>query len=298
MGGQETTSGAVIRACLEDKATALLALEGPALRDEYDAVHRMRVATRTLRSTLKTFGALFDAAEAEALDAELRWLGSVLGGARDAEVLEAQLLELLAHAPGHLVLGPVRERIAAELAPRRTAAQETLVASLADERYAALVASLQSFAAEPPLTPAADEPGSRALPDYVDRALRRVRRRMRKALALPPGPERDETLHRARKAARQTRYAAEAVAPVFGDGARRLARRMKLLQDELGAQRDRMVAGEAAAHFGEAAHQAGENAFTFGLLRGYVDCDARTFDERVREAWERVGRGRRRHWSD
>ena len=53
-------------------------------RDEPDSVHKMRVATRRLRSTLKTFRPLWDRATTDRLRAELRWLAEVLGPVRDA----------------------------------------------------------------------------------------------------------------------------------------------------------------------------------------------------------------------
>ena len=299
MSTREDTAGEVVLACLREKAATLTAMEGPARLDEFDAVHRMRVASRTLRSTLKTFGPLFDAVEAEHWHAELRWLGGVLGGARDAEVLEAQLADLLALTPGNLVRGPVRELIDRAFAPRREAAHEVLLAELDSDRYPALAEGLAAFVADPPdsaLTGLAAGPGARVLPPFVDRARRRVRRRMREALPMPSGAERDAALHQARKAARQTRYAAEAVVPVFGDPAKRLGRQMKTLQDVLGARHDRIVVGEALEQLGENAHLAGENAFTFGVLHGYAHCDARSLDEKVREAWKRVGKARRRKW--
>jgi CHAD domain-containing protein len=296
MGSAENTAGAVVLACLHEKTDTLIALEEPARRDEFDAVHRMRVASRTMRSTLKTFGPLFDPTEADLWDAELRWLGSVLGGARDAEVLDTQLSELLARTPGNLVLGPVRERIDQELAPRRDVAHVTLLEALDSERYPALVAGLATFVADPPFTGLAAGPGVKALPSFVDRARRRVRRRMREALPMPSGPDRDAALHQARKAARQTRYAADAVVPLFREQARRLGRQMKTLQDVLGTQHDRIVVGEALEQLGESAHLAGENAFTFGLLHGYAHCDARSLDEKVHEAWHHVGEARRPDW--
>ncbi len=60
-------------------------------RDEPDSVHQMRVATRRLRSTLRTFGRVLRRADTAHLAAELKWLGGVLGEARDAEVLRKHL---------------------------------------------------------------------------------------------------------------------------------------------------------------------------------------------------------------
>ena len=76
-------------------------------RDEPDAVHKMRVGTRRLRSTLKTFRPLYDRDTTDRLRAELRWLAESLGHVRDAEVLAARLGRALDAEPDELVLGPV-----------------------------------------------------------------------------------------------------------------------------------------------------------------------------------------------
>ena len=69
--------------------------------------------------------------------------------------------------------------------------------------------------------------GGDVLPGAVARTYRRTKRRMRRAQRTPAGSEREVALHQARKAAKRTRYAAEAVVPVFGKQARRFVTRMK-----------------------------------------------------------------------
>ena len=57
-----------------------------------------RVAARRLRSTLRVFGDVVDAAPAEELNNELAWYADLLGQVRDREVLNARLTELIADA--------------------------------------------------------------------------------------------------------------------------------------------------------------------------------------------------------
>lgn len=72
----------------------------PAVRlDEPDAVHRMRVAVRRLRSALTAHRRLLAASTVDHLSEELRWLGHVLGEARDAEVLGLHLSDQAATLP-------------------------------------------------------------------------------------------------------------------------------------------------------------------------------------------------------
>jgi inorganic triphosphatase YgiF len=55
------------------------------------AVHRMRVASRRLRSSLATFAPLFVGPQAHRLRDELLWLGAALGPVRDIEVTRDHL---------------------------------------------------------------------------------------------------------------------------------------------------------------------------------------------------------------
>ena len=64
---------------------------GVRLGIDIEDVHQARVATRRLRSDLRTFQPLLDEAWADALRDELRWLGAELGRVRDAEVLRDRL---------------------------------------------------------------------------------------------------------------------------------------------------------------------------------------------------------------
>jgi CHAD domain-containing protein len=121
---------------------------------------------------------------------------------------------------------------------------------------------------------------------------------MRHALEMDPGEERYIALHEARKAARQARYAAEAVSPALGKDARRFGRRMKRLQDALGEQHDRVVAGDAIVALADKAFEAGEPTFTYGLMRGSVDCEGKSYDALVLDTWKHVDKARRPGWMD
>ena len=57
---EHSRAGEVLHAHLVEQVDALLAWDGPARRDEPDGVHKMRVATRRLRSALGTFRTLVD----------------------------------------------------------------------------------------------------------------------------------------------------------------------------------------------------------------------------------------------
>ena len=74
--------------------------------------------------------------------------------------------------------------------------------------------------------------------------------------------------HTTRKAAKRARYAAESAVPVAGHQAKRLARRMKRIQDLLGEHQDTVTTRVVLRELASAASSEGENAYTFGVLDG------------------------------
>jgi CHAD domain-containing protein len=253
-------------------------------RNAPDSVHQMRVATRRLRSTLKSFGPVLDAGAAEQLRTELKWLGDLLGEARDGEVMSGHLLDGLERMPAELVLGPAVARVQGYFAPREAAARVTLLDALDSGRYSALLGALDALLAGPPLTAVVHGPGGDVLAAIVRSRRRRAGRRLHRARRAPAGPARDTALHEARKAAKDARYAAEAARPAMGKKAKRVARRMKKLQSVLGDHHDAVVARGVARDLALRAHLAGENAFSFGLLYARDAQQAAAMEARARRA--------------
>lgn len=285
-----------VLAYLREQAERLRSLESGVRRDEPDAVHQMRVATRRLRGTFRSFGTVITRSGSEQLAAELKWLGGLLGAARDAEVLSGHLLADLESVPVELLIGPVQARVQGHFAPRRAAARVELITALDSERYLRLVADLDRLMLEPPLGGQALDPARDVLPAAAGRAYRQTRRRMRRARHVPRGQGRDVALHEARKSARRARYAAEAAAPVIGRRARKLAKQMKKVQSVLGNHQDAVLARQAARDLGIGAHLAGENAFTYGLLHECEFHQAQRLQARARRVWKRASRSRYRRW--
>src|SRR4051794_11078854 len=75
----------------------------PVRLDAPEAVHDMRVAGRRLRSTLVTFEPLIEPSPAQRIRRDLRWLGRLLGAARDAEVRRERLTSAVAAEPPGVV---------------------------------------------------------------------------------------------------------------------------------------------------------------------------------------------------
>src|SRR5712671_2173955 len=132
----------VVRAYLKVQVATLRSLEPKVRADEYDSVHQMRVTTRRLRAALRSFGPVIPRQATGTAAAELKWLGGLLGEARDGEVLPGHLLASLEPVPVELLIGPVQARVRGHYAPRRASAREVVIEALDSGRYAALLGDL------------------------------------------------------------------------------------------------------------------------------------------------------------
>ena len=280
---KRSSAAEAVRAHLAEHVLDLASRDPDVRRDQPDAVHKMRVATRRLRSALRTFRPLLDREVTDPLRDELRWLAGVLGVARDAEVLRERLLGLLDEEPPELVLGPVRQKADDLLFGRYRRALASVHDELDGERYLDLLEALDALVKDPPWKPAAEGRARDVLPPLVARADRKLRRAVRAAEA-DGAP--DEALHEVRKLAKQLRYACEAVQPVLGRPAKRLARAATELQEVLGDHQDSVVSREVLREMGTASNRAGQNGFTFGRLHGLEEVRG----EARRAAWRATWR--------
>jgi CHAD domain-containing protein len=257
------TAGEILIGQLDGQFQRLLTYD-PMVRladHDDDSVHKMRVATRRMRSLLRTHRPLLDRARSRALETELKWLADALGEVRDLEVLRVRCHEQLGELPGaHRSPAWLIGMAAAE---RR--ARDQLRRALLTKRYFNLLDSLEAFLAEPPLTSRAGR-GTEQTAKVVAKAGRTMVRRYAEAERLPAGERRDTALHRTRKAAKRARYAAEAAGEALGTPAKKLARRAERLQEILGAHHDGVT---AAQHLTRVAGRPGlpaSDVFTLGRL--------------------------------
>jgi len=208
--------------------------------DSPDSVHRMRVASRRLRSSLATFRPLFRGSKAQRLRDELQWLGTVLGPVRDVEVMRAHLQETAAALVGDADLATVLAQLDHELAERHSRAHAELVTAMDGPQYAALLAALEAFVIKPPWATRVTKVAARlTMPALVGRACARVDRAARNVDSAPGAD--DVELHEVRKAAKRARYAAEVAGSSAGPAAHALAQRMEELQAVLGRHQDSLM---------------------------------------------------------
>jgi CHAD domain-containing protein len=279
------TAGDHVLAHLRAQRDTLLALDPAVRRDLPDAVHRMRVATRRLRSVLRSYAKILDRAVTRPVGVELKWLAGELGRGRDAEVLTERLTAALAGLPEDLVTGPVTERLRAWSAERASGARRELLAALDSTRYLRLLDALDAVVDRPPLRRAAAGRPARVLARVVRKEWTKLSAALGDALALPPGPGRDVALHEARKQAKRARYAAEAAAPGLAEAAG-VAAAAKTLQTPLGDHQDGVMTRQALRELAAAAEQAGESTFTYGLLYGREERRAAEVETRLPTVWK------------
>ncbi|MDI3408573.1 CYTH and CHAD domain-containing protein [Streptomyces cavernicola] len=283
---EPVTAGDHVLAYLRTQRDALVELDPDVRRDLPDAVHQMRVATRRIRSALRSYGKVLDPAATDPVGDELKWLAGELGVDRDREVLTARLQEAVAALPRTLVVGPVRGRLRTWSAAQRSGSKRRLTGVLDGARYLALLDALDALLAEPPLLGAAAKSPERALAKAVLREQRRLAAHVEEALAAPPGHDRDLAMHEARKKAKRTRYAAEVATPALGKPAKRLTARMKELQSGLGEHQDSVMTRLALRDLAAQAQEAGESSFTYGVLHGRQEQAAATAEDRLPGWWE------------
>ncbi|MFD6357064.1 CYTH and CHAD domain-containing protein [Nocardia tengchongensis] len=245
------------------------------LRRGEEPIHDTRVATRRLRSTLRVFGKLLDRGAVGEIDSELKWYAALLGDIRDCHVQRRRLADELDALPPELVLGPVAARIDSTLLARQLQSRKALAEAMNSPRYLRLLATLRTWNSKPPF----ERPiRGRQLVVRAHRAADKADRRLATALR----NHRHELLHRARKAAKRARYAAELHQPVRNPArAKSDVKHYKKIQRILGSYNDGTVSAGFLWRTATAAGTTGnENGFTYGLLYA----NARQAAERARHS--------------
>jgi CHAD domain-containing protein len=281
---------AVIRDALDASVQKLLVADPVArVGADPEGVHQARVATRRLRSDLRTFAPLLDPVWVTSLRDELRWLGAELGGAREAEVLLGHLRARACALPRDIArqVAPVLDAAVGD----RAAAYGRVLEVLRSPRYLDLVDRLVQGAMAPRLSPDA----TAATLDDLTRLARRPWKQLRRDyVALRDDPP-DAALHAVRIRAKRARYAVEAVAgAIDSDEPRRFAAALTGLQDVLGDHQDAVVA-EAWLRARIATANPVE-AYAVGMLGGLLRADALTATAALPRAWHRASRRQLRSW--
>ena len=277
----------VIKHVLADSIASLLR-QDPLVRTSGDpeAVHQARVATRKLRSHLRTFGPLLDPEWTEPLRSELGWLAMGLGAVRDREVLLERLRERTKTLPESDLrsANSLLQTLVVEIETLR----KKLLTELESLRYVDLLERLVIAAHAPATLPEADEPALQALPPLAAGPWRRLRSAVRQL----PDPPTDPELHRIRILAKRARYAAEAVAPIVGSDAAAFARAAAKLQTVLGEHQDSVT----AQAWLRSARISGRRAFVAGELIAMEHAAAEEARVKWLKVWKALDRKQLHKW--
>lgn len=292
--GPEAPAGVVVRAAIASALSRLQEHEPEARAGSDEAVHQMRVATRRLRSDLRTFRTLIEDAWARPLRTELKWMAGVLGALRELDVLSARLQAEAANAkPSHReALQPLWD----ELEARRVSARHTLSTALDSARYRALCDALVEGARAPVLTLSALGACRDVLPGLVRSAWKSLAAAGRRVRRDDP----DETLHEVRIRAKRARYAAEAVAPALDEAtasqALKFARAAAGVQAVLGEHQDAVVARAEVEQATSRHPEAPNRKRAVAEIVRAQNRAARKARRAFRKAWNALDRKKRRTW--
>jgi CHAD domain-containing protein len=285
----EPSAGDVIRAAVAQAVNQLLLhLPAASAGEDIEGVHQARVATRRLRSILRTFRPLLDPQWARRIEDDLRWLADDLGRVRDADVLLVRLRATVGYHP-ELETAATAGVIKA-LEQQRRQANRALVNHLGQRRADRLFELLVAAAANPRTLAEAEK----SAPKRLRRLVRKRWRRLERAVDSLGSDHTIEDLHRVRILAKRARYASEAVIPAVGRRAKRFARSISRLQDHLGELNDAEMAVQWLAELAETAD--GETAFAAGRLAQVIADEGAPFQQGWRVHYEKAARKRRRAW--
>jgi CHAD domain-containing protein len=206
-------------------------------RDDIEAVHRMRVASRRLRAALPLFSTCFPEREYRRWYAGIRKITRSLGEARD---LDVQLQFLDGFIRSDSPAGPGIGRLRAGMVRRRDQAQESIVAALTRFGKKGIIPEIRGClrSCNPPSGPVEAE---RYSPVLFRKALDTIEKRLLSFLQFEDWVTCEDCIHehhRQRIEAKKLRYTLETFAPLFPERLKAWISMMKEFQDLLGAMHD------------------------------------------------------------
>lgn len=238
----DAMSEAARRALLKDLIQMLEHEAGSRAGADSVGVHKMRVATRRMRSTLLLLGDYFKASDIRPFLRELRRLAQALGTVRDLDVMIDNLARYQA---------TLDEAAQADLVPmlallheRRAAARRKLVAAFDKKAYQRFTRDFSAFVTTPNAgarRPSKDQPfppeARYLLPIEVYRHLAAIR-----AYDRVIGEAGTETLHALRIEFKRLRYLIAIFEPMLGERGATFINELRAIQDHLGALNDAAAA--------------------------------------------------------
>ncbi|WP_042302791.1 CHAD domain-containing protein [Paraburkholderia kururiensis] len=210
------------------------------VRDAADTefVHQMRVAQRRLRTAMRLFKGWADEAWADRIEPDLKWLGKLLGNARDRDVFVDSTLPALANADTDAAHWAAT-REAADV--QRLAARAKVQEAMASRRYANLALAWLEWQAA---LLSREAPPNAARQSLAKHARKRIRKPYRRLVETPKLTTIDEKArHSVRIEAKRLRYALEFFESIVSRKTRvEVAKTLSRIQSVLGDGNDAAVA--------------------------------------------------------
>jgi CHAD domain-containing protein len=256
-----------------------------------EELHQFRVGARRLRSDLQSFAPLLDLNWTARLRDELKWLGTEVAVARDADVLAERLRSQIKRLPSEDAksAGRLLQRVADTTAQARS----HVIRALSSDRYLTLLEVLVDSARDPRF--AADQPGlaerrgRKVFAGLVRKPWKRLSRAVKDLR--PDSPP--HALHAIRIKSKRARYAAEAVEPLYGRDATRLAKAVEDVQTVLGEFQDTTV---AEMWLRDAARAMPSTRVVVGQLISLERADRARLRRQFERVWKNTSRPKLRNW--
>ena len=208
-------------------------MEGVRKAEDIEYIHRMRVASRRMRSALTIFKASFNKKEYQAIDRDVRKVTRALGEARDLDVQLEVVREAEAQFNSSRLL-PGLKRLQLRLTQKRAEAQEHVISAMDRLAQDRLLERLEAWYA--PLQAAAEGVYLYS-PALYQLAFESVQARLMELLGHVPyisDPGNMAELHAMRISAKRLRYTLEAFDDLFSGRLKPYISTGRKLQDQLG----------------------------------------------------------------
>jgi len=212
-------------------------VDGVRAAEDIECIHRMRVATRRMRTALTLFSDCFPKQDYKKIQKDVRKVTRALGEARDLDV-QLEVIEAALEEFPDPVFQPGIKRLKLRLTQRRAEVQQHVDAAMDKMLADQLIERLEAWAA-----PLLEQSKSVYLytPALYQLAFRGIQVRIDELLSHVPyitDPQNVQELHAMRISAKRLRYAMETFEELYGGQLKPFITTARKLQDQLGAIHD------------------------------------------------------------
>jgi CHAD domain-containing protein len=249
------------------------------IKGELEAVHQFRIAVRRLRAVLQLFRPVLQQGWFNRYRAELRLLSRTIGAVRDCDVLWQNIIDASPELDPLLrdALAPVYDG----LMERRRREHDEASAWLSAPRYQALTQALPAAAVRPGMPSSSIRA---LLPELVQPLVRAVQR----AGAKLNQRSRPGAFHRLRVKIKPLRYTLEMLESGEGGWPHKAVRRLKAMQETLGAQHDLVIAMAWLQEFAASAALSRQTLLAVGALHQVFHRRGVKMARRASHRWRRL----------